>query len=137
MEVDIKFAVLVGLEVGDARPTMHLVEVVQQRASGSEKAACLTRAVAWRVRARRAVAFSSMVGRPHGAAMGGVRAWDTDGLHQSLHGMAPAVAADGDATHMALARGLKLVTARRAHDVPHFTLRASAISRNQGKSIRQ
>ena len=112
MEVDIKFAVLVGLEVGDARPTMHLVEVVQQRASGSEKAACLTRAVAWRVRARRAVAFSSMVGHPHGAAMGSVRAWDMNGVQQSLHVMAPAVAASGNATHMALALGLELVAAR-------------------------
>jgi len=112
MEVDMKFVVLVGLEVGDARPVVHLAEVVQQRASRSEKAACLTRAVAWRVRARRAVAFSSMVGHPHGAAMGSVRAWDADRLHQSLHGMAPAVAAGGDATHMALALGLELVAAR-------------------------
>jgi hypothetical protein len=87
-EVDSKFAVLVGLEVGDARPAVHLADVVQERASRAKKAACLTRVVAWRVRARRAVAFSIMVGRPRGAAMGGVRAWDADGLHQSLHGMA-------------------------------------------------
>ena len=112
MEVDGKVAVLVGLEVGDARPVVHLAEVVQERACRAEKAACLTRAVAWRVRARRAVAFSSVVGRPRGAAMGGVRAWDAERLHQSLHGMAPAVAAGGDATHMALALGLELVAAR-------------------------
>jgi hypothetical protein len=67
--------------------------------------------------------------------MGGVRAWDADGLHQSLHGMAQAVAAGGDAIHMvALARGLELVAARRAHDVAHFTLRAFVISIDQSKS---
>jgi hypothetical protein len=135
MEVDSKFAVLVGLEVGDARPAVYLADVVQERASRAKKAACLTRAVPWRVRARRAVAVSIIVGRPRGAAMGGVRAWDADGLHQSLHGMAQAVAAGGDATHMvALARGLELVAARRAHDVAHFTLRAFVISIDQSMS---
>jgi len=44
-----------------------------------------------RVRAHQAVAFLIMVGQPHGTAMGSMRAWDSDGLHQILHAMAPAV----------------------------------------------
>jgi hypothetical protein len=58
------------------------------------------------------MAFSIMVGWPHGAAMGGVRAWNADGCHQSLHVMASAVAAYGNPTHMAFAYGLELVAAR-------------------------
>ena len=45
------------------------------------------------------------------AAMGRVRAWDADGLHQTLQGIAPVVAACGNATYMALASWCKLVTA--------------------------
>jgi hypothetical protein len=65
-----------------------------------------------------------IVGTPDGAAMDGIWAWEADGLHQVLHGVAPGVATSGHTTHMALAvaTGLELVTAHRTHRVPCFAL---------------
>jgi hypothetical protein len=111
VEVDGKFVLIIRLDCGDARPFVRCAAMVQERSHGAYKAACLTRAVAWRMHAHRAVAFLIIVDRPQGTAMGSIRAGDADGLHQSLHDMAPAVSAGDDPTHRALARGLELVTA--------------------------
>jgi hypothetical protein len=60
----------------------------------------------------RAVAFTVVIHRPIGAAMASVRARNTDGVHQLLHGMAPVVATGGPGTaHMAAARHPQLVMA--------------------------
>jgi hypothetical protein len=59
--------------------------------------------------------------------VGGVRARDADGLHHSLHGMAPAVVrVDFFMAHMALgvAGGLELGAARRTHHMPIDALQA-------------
>jgi hypothetical protein len=65
--------------------------------------------------ARLAVAMLVIVGRPDCAAVDDIWAWEADGLHQLLHGIAPAVATSGHATHMALAiaSDLELVTTHR------------------------
>lgn len=80
-----------ALACGLAGPAVRAGEVVQERRHRADESTCLTRAMARRVRAHQAVAFLIMVGQPHGTAMGSMRAWDSDGLHQILHAMAPAV----------------------------------------------
>jgi hypothetical protein len=90
-------------------------EVVQERGCRADKATCVAGAVARRVLARLAVAMLVIVGRPDCAAVDDIWAWEADGLHQLLHGIAPAVATSGHATHMALAiaSDLELVTTHR------------------------
>lgn len=112
MEMDVRIAIIVGLDCGDAWPFVCRADMVQERSCGAHKAASLTRTVAWSVLAHQAVAFLIIVGCPQGTTMGSVQTWDADGFHQLLHGMAPAVVAGGDPTHMALARGLELITAQ-------------------------
>jgi hypothetical protein len=65
-----------------------------------------------------------IIGSSSGAAMDGIRAREADGLHNVLHGVAPAVASSVDATHMTLAGGLELVTACRTDDMTHVALHA-------------
>ena len=65
-----------------------------------------------------------IIGSSGGAAMDGIRAWEVDGLHKALHGVAPAVASSVDPTHITLAGGLELVMACRTDDMPHIALHA-------------
>jgi hypothetical protein len=81
------------------------------------------------VRADPEVLVAAVVNGCGGATVARVRARAADRVHHALHGVAPAVAAgaQGDAADVAVAvavagGGLELVTAWRAHHVPHDAL---------------
>lgn len=106
-----------------AWPAVRAGNVVQHRRRVPNEGASLARTVARHVRACQDVLLAAVVCRRRHAAVGGVRAWATHELHHGLHGVAPAVAAShGDAAEVALAGGPELVTAGRAHHVPHVAL---------------
>jgi len=128
-DVEADAELLPSADLGGARPVVRASEVVQQRGCGAHEAARLAGAVAGRVRAHLTVAFLAVVGRCRVAAVSRVRAGDADAVHQALHGVAPAVAAArGGAADMAQAvpGGLQLVSAGRAHHMPHLALRFPA-----------
>jgi hypothetical protein len=114
---------LTGLGLG-SRPAVNAGNVVQKRRRRANEAARLSRAVTRRVWARLAVAMLAIICWLGCAAMRSIWALGVNALHQALHGVASAVATcRGDATHMALARGLEeLVAARRTHHMSNLTL---------------
>lgn len=115
-------ACLKGSDLGGGRPSMCAGEVVQERLCRTKEAAVLARAAAWCMWTRLAVDMLIVVSWPGTTAMGCIRARDTDGLHQALHGVAPVVVMRGNAANMAPALWRKLVTARRAHHMALVTL---------------
>ena len=110
------------------RPAVHAGEVVQESIQRADEAASLARTAVPHVGTHLAVHVHVIVDRPGSAAMDGVRARDTDGLHQVLHGVAPEIAAGGGAAHMALADGLELIAACRAHHMTRVALPEYVVS---------
>ena len=82
-EADSEFTVIVipvvggggSPDLGGARPVVCPGKVVQERGRRADKATCLAGAVARRVQA---VAMLVIVGRPDGAAVDGIWAWEAD-----------------------------------------------------------
>lgn len=106
-----------------AWPKVRAGYVVQHCRREPGEATGLAGAVARRVQARQEVLLAAVVHRRLRAAVVRVRAWATRELHHGLHGVAPAVAAgQGDAAEVTLVGGPELVTAGRAHHVPHLAL---------------
>lgn len=122
MEVQEARLLVTGPRLLGTRPAVHAGEVVRESIHRTNEAASLARTVVPRVGTHLAVHVQVIVGRLGSAAMDGVRAWNTDGLHQVLHGVAPEIAAGGGPAHMALADGPELITACRAHHMTRVAL---------------
>ena len=131
---------LPSADLGGARPLVCTGEVVHQRGFRADEAARVAGAVAGRVRAHLTVAFLAMVGRRRVAAVSRVWAGDADAVHETLHGVAPAVTPTrGSAADMAVAvpGGLQLVATGRTHHMPHLALQNRQLaSRNANNRTR-
>lgn len=104
-------AFIASPDPGNGRPAVNAYNVIEKCCCRADEAARHSRAVTWRMRARLAVSVLVIIGWLGCAAMSSIWALHTNAFHQALHGVASAVAACGDATHMTLARGLELVAA--------------------------
>ena len=93
--VEADAACLKGTDLGGGRPAMCAGEVIQERFGRAKEVAVLARAVARSVWTRLTVVMLIIVGRSGTT--------DTDGVQQTLRGVAPVVVTCGNAAHMALA----------------------------------